>query len=78
MNITEILEKLDARKSAGFQLRKRNGFLTSTWLIYKRKGFYYYFDIAQRVEFVDAYKYTKVELIDLFDGHWFEIDLGVG
>jgi hypothetical protein len=78
MNITEIIAKLGKRKNAGFQLTKRNGFLNSTWLIYKRNGGYYYFDVNQKIEFVDRFKYTKAELIECFDGYWFEIDFVVG
>ncbi len=39
MKIKEIIIELKNNKSEGFQLQKRNGKLTSTWLIYKRKNF---------------------------------------
>jgi hypothetical protein len=51
MTISEILNELDNSNGKGFQLSKRKGVLNSSWLIYKRKEFYYYVDINQDIEF---------------------------
>ena len=73
MKIQEIITELKNTKSEGFQLEKRNGILTSTWLIYKKKDFYYYFDINQKIEFTDEYKYSEEEILDEFKNVNFEI-----
>jgi|GEM_PF-1120408 hypothetical protein len=78
MKIQEILEKLDAEKKfIGFQLSKRNGFINSTWLLYKKEKHYYFFDINQKIEFIDAYKYSKSEALIEFEKSYFEIDLSI-
>lgn len=77
MKIQEIITKLKNSKSQGFQLEKRNGILTSTWLIYKKKEFYYYFDINQKIEFIDDYKYPEKEILDEFKNANFEIELSI-
>lgn len=75
MKILEIITKLKTNKLQGFQLEKRNGILTSTWLIYKKKGFYYYFDINQKIEFTDEYKYSEEEILAEFKNVNYEIEL---
>lgn len=77
MKIQEIITELKKSKSQGFQLEKRNGILTSTWLIYKKKDFYYYFDINQKIEFTDDYKYSEEEILDEFKNANFEIELSI-
>jgi hypothetical protein len=77
MKILEIITELKNSKSEGFQLEKRNGILTSTWLIYKKKEFYYYFDINQKIEFTDEYKYSEKEILEKFKNAIFEIDLAI-
>ncbi|MCP4053692.1 MAG: hypothetical protein GY739_11610 [Mesoflavibacter sp.] len=78
MKIQEILEKLDFEKEfIGFQLSKKKGFINSTWLLYKKEGNYYFFDINQKVEFIDSYKYSKNEAIIEFGKSNFEIDLPI-
>ena len=77
MIIQEIITELKNNKSQGFQLEKRNGILTSTWLIYKNKEFYYYFDINQKIEFIDDYKYSEVEILNEFKNANFEIELSI-
>jgi hypothetical protein len=77
MKIQEIITALKNTKSEGFQLEKRNGILTSTWLIYKKKDFYYYFDINQKIEFIDDYKYSEEEILDKFKNANFEIELSI-
>ncbi len=78
MKIQEIIEKLDSEnKYIGFQLSKRNGFINTTWLLYKKGLAYYFFDINQKIEFIDAYKYTKSEALIEFEKSNFEIDLSI-
>jgi hypothetical protein len=77
MKIQGIITELKNSKSEGFQLEKRNGILTSTWLIYKNKEFYYYFDINQKIEFTDEYKYSENEILEEFKNANFEIDLSI-
>ena len=77
MKIQEIITELKNTKSEGFQLEKRNGILTSTWLIYKKKKFYYYFDINQKIEFTDDYKYSEEEILEEFKNANFEIELSI-
>ncbi len=75
MTISEIVKEFGNRSKIELQLSKLNGLLTSTWLLYKRKGFYYYFDINQKIEFIDRYKYTAEELETEFGNSWFSIDM---
>ncbi len=77
MNIQSVIAGLKINKLKGFQLEKRNGILTSTWLIYKEKDFYYYFDINQEVEFRDEYKYSEEELLGEFKNANFVIELSI-
>jgi hypothetical protein len=77
MKIQEIITELKNTKSEGFQLEKRNGILTSTWLIYKKIDVYYYFDINQKIEFTDDYKYSEEEILDEFKNANFEIELSI-
>lgn len=74
MNISEIVTKLNQNSGNGFQLSKVKGLINSTWLIYKKDKFYYYFDINQKIEFIDRYKYTKAELEKEFGNSYFTID----
>lgn len=62
MNIQLIVDNLKKGNSEGLQIQKKNGILTSTWLIYLRKDKYYYFDINQKIEFTKDYCYTEAEL----------------
>jgi len=76
MNIVQILEKLEQAQPFGFQITKRTGCLSSTWLLYKRQSAYYFFDINQKIEFIDRYRYTAEELITEMAGAWFgEVEL---
>jgi len=78
MKIQEILDSLDLEnKNIGFQLSKRNGFINTTWLLYKKENAYYFFDINQKIEFIDAYKYSKSEALIEFEKSNFEIDLSI-
>lgn len=74
MNILEIINKLNNEKQKGFQLSKERGKLNSTWLLYKKNHFYYYFDINQKIEFIDRFKYSKDELIKEFEDSFFSIE----
>lgn len=76
MNIVQILEKLEQAPTAGLQITKRTGCLSSTWLLYKRHSAYYFFDINQKIEFIDRYRYTAEELSTEMAGAWFgEVEL---
>lgn len=77
MKINEIINELQSNKIHGFQIFKRNGILTSTWLIYKKDSFFYFFDINQRIEFLDIYKYSKNEIIQELDGFAYSIELAI-
>jgi hypothetical protein len=76
MNIVQIIEKLEQAQPFGFQITKRTGCLSSTWLLYKRQSVYYFFDINQKIEFIDRYRYTAAELSTEMAGAWFgEVEL---
>ncbi len=77
MSIKEVIEELKTSKHKGFQLEKRIGILSSTWLIYKKKEFYFYFDINQKISFEDRYKYTENEILEEFKNSNFKIDLAI-
>lgn len=77
MNIQEIIQQLKISQHQGFQLEKRNGVITSTWLIYKRNGFYFYFDINQKIAFADDYKYSENEILEELKDSNFKIDLTI-
>jgi len=77
MKIQEIITELNKSTSKGFQIEKRNGILTSTWLIYKNKEHFYYFDINRKIEFSDDYKYSEEELLKEFKNANFEINLSI-
>jgi hypothetical protein len=75
MNIQEVIQELNKSQHQGFQLEKRNGILTSTWLLYKRNGCYFYFDINQKISFADEHKYSENEILKEFKNSNFKIDL---
>lgn len=78
MKIQQIIEKLNSENEyIGFQLSKSSGFVSTTWLLYKKELAYYFFDINQKIEFIDAYKYTKSEMLIEFEKSNFEIDLSI-
>lgn len=78
MKIKEILEKLDSENNyIGFQLSKRNGLINTTWLLYKKDLAYYFFDINQKIEFEDNYKYSIIELLNELEKASFEIELSI-
>ncbi len=75
MNINEVINVLNSNKVDGLQLSKRNGIISSTWLLYKKLNSFYYFDINQKIEFIDEYKYTQEELINEFKNSNYNIEL---
>ena len=77
MNIIALLSQLKTTNVSGFQISKKNGLLTTTWLLYKRGDFYYFFDINQRIEFSERHKYSESELTAEMQGGVFRIDLDV-
>jgi hypothetical protein len=74
MKAIEILKKLEEKKMKGFQLFKRRGILTSTWLLYQKNNFIYFFDINDKIEFNDNHKYSEEEFLEEFKNSHFEID----
>ena len=78
MTIQEVILALGREDAAGFQVSKRNGLISSTWLIYTVKERYYYFDINQKIAFEDRYAYTETELLHAFQGDDFTIEMEVG
>jgi hypothetical protein len=66
MNIQLIINNLKKSNLKGLQIEKHSGVLTSTWLIYKQKERFYYFDINQKIEFIKEYCYTEKELLTEF------------
>lgn len=74
MSIKEILSVLDNNINNGIEVTKRKGILTSTWLIYKRKNNYYYFDVSEKIIFDKIHRYTRDELEEEFQNSFFEID----
>jgi hypothetical protein len=75
MNIKEVINVLNSNKVDGFQLSKRNGIISSTWLLYKKLNFFYYFDINLNIKYIDSYKYSEEELINELQYSIYEIDL---
>lgn len=77
MNIREIAQKLNEEEISGFEITKKTGFLTSTWLIYKKENHYYYFDINEKIIFDENHKYSLEELVEEFQNSYFDIDCEV-
>lgn len=77
MNIKEIADAFDKKQKTGFQLTKRKGVLTSTWVIFKRKELYYFFDINEKFTFDRNHRYCYEELLKEFENCFFEIDTDV-
>jgi ribosomal 30S subunit maturation factor RimM len=78
MTIEEIALQLVKKNTCGFEITKRRGVLTSTWLIYKKKDYYYYFDINERIIFDENHKYSLGELIEEFQNSHYDIDCEIG
>ncbi len=74
MTIKEIALQLNEKVTCGFEITKRRGVLTSTWLIYKKGNCYYYFDINEKIIFDENHKYSLEELEMEFQNSYFEID----
>lgn len=74
MKVSEVLKKFEDKKIIGFQLSKRRGILTSTWLLYHKNNLIYFFDINEKIEFNEKHKYSKDEFIEEYKNSHFEID----
>lgn len=74
MKAVDVLKEFDGRKVKGFQLSKRRGIISTTWLIYQELEFFYFFDINQKIEFIEKHKYSKEEFLEEFKNSYFEID----
>lgn len=49
MTIKEIALELSIKTIIGFEITKRRGVLTSTWLLYKKEKYYYYFELMKKL-----------------------------
>ena len=74
MTIKEIALELDKKAINGFEISKRRGMLTSTWLIYIKRKCYYYFDVNERIIFDENHKYSLEELEMEFQNSFFDVD----
>ncbi|MDI5895413.1 hypothetical protein [Flavobacterium algoritolerans] len=74
MTIKEIALQLGKKTISGFEITKRRGVLTSTWLLYKKEKYYYYFDVNEKIIFDENHKYSLEELEIEFQNLYFEID----
>lgn len=74
MNINKITQLLIDNTESGFQITKRRGLFTSTWLIYWRENYFYYFDINEKIIFDDNHKYSLEEIEEELKNNYFEID----
>ncbi len=74
MAIEELILILEKKSNCGFEITKRKGILTSTWEIYKRDNFFYYFDVSEKIIFDENHKYSREELIEEFKNSHFKID----
>lgn len=74
MTIKEIALQLGEKTISGFEITKRRGVLTSTWLLYKKEKYYYYFDVNEKIIFDENHKYSLEELEIEFQNLYFEID----
>ena len=77
MNISEILNIMNSENIDGLQLSKRNGTISTTWLLYKQEDYYFYFDINQKIEFKDEYKYSEKEILQEFANAHYLIELSI-
>lgn len=73
-SIKQIIHYLKSSNSVGLQIKKRNGIITSTWLIYKVNEKYYYFDIDQKIEFIQNYSYTEKDILIEFENYKYIIE----
>ena len=74
MTIKEIALELSKKTVIGFEITKRRGVLTSTWLLYKNEKYYYYFDINEKIIFDENHKYSVEELEMEFQNLYFKIN----
>lgn len=77
MSIIEVIENLKKSNLQGLQIQKRFGILTSTWLIYLVKSKIYFFDINEKIEFIEKNCYTETELDKMFNNGDFLIEESV-
>lgn len=74
MTIEQLILTLEEKSNCGFEITKRKGILTSTWDIYKKEEFFYFFDVSEKIIFDENHKYTREELIEEFKNSHFTID----
>ena len=74
MTIEQLILILEKKSDYGLEITKQKGILTSTWEIYKKGKFFYFFDVNEKILFNDNRKYTREELIEEFKNSFFRID----
>jgi hypothetical protein len=74
MNIKEVTQQITKKADYGLQITKRSDFITSTWLIYSRGDYYYYFDINEKIIFDKNHKYLLKEIEEELKNTYFEIN----
>jgi hypothetical protein len=74
MTIEQLILTLEEKSDCGFEITKRKGILTSTWDIYKKGEFFYFFDVSEKIFFDENQKYTIEVLIEEFKNSYFTID----
>lgn len=74
MTIEQLILTLEEKSDCGFEITKRKGILTSTWEIYKKGNFFYFFDVNEKIIFDENHKYNREELIKEFKNSYFTID----
>lgn len=74
MKIEELILNLEKKSNCGFEITKRKGVLTSTWEIYRKNGFFYYFDVNEKIIFDKNHRYSREEIIEEFKNSHFRID----
>ena len=74
MNIEQLILILEKKSDCGLEITKYKGVLTSTWEIYKKDKYFYYFDVNEKILFNDNHKYSREELMEEFKNSYFRID----
>ena len=74
MTIEELILILEKKSNCGFEITKRKGVLTSTWEIYRKNNFFYFFNVSEKIIFDENHKYSKEEIIEEFKNSHFKID----
>ncbi|GEC70660.1 hypothetical protein SAMN05443543_102287 [Flavobacterium flevense] len=74
MDIKNITQLLIENTEIGFQITKSSGLFTSTWLIYTKENYYYYFDISEEIIFDENHRYSLEEIRKELNNNYYQID----